>query len=103
MLRFQKEASSSSWEDFSQLAITQGEDNHSNRARYRKFLLYAIQTLPPHQQEALILHDLQEHTMRECARLLRVDPSTVCRWVNAAKKRLRNLAQLCEKSGLFPN
>ena len=90
-------------ESLSMLSTARGPDNQAQRAAYRRFLSHSIQTLPPKQREALMLHELDGHTIRECARILQVNPSTVCRRVNAAKKELRRLAQLCQNAGLFPN
>ncbi|MEM1485435.1 sigma-70 family RNA polymerase sigma factor [Oscillospiraceae bacterium PP1C4] len=99
----QKTFDLANFDHLSDQTIFEQTDNSHARARYRRFLANAIRYLPPKQREVIPLYFLDGLKMAEIAQQLGVSKSTVSRRLAAARHTLRELAALCEKSGLFPS
>ena len=83
-----------SWERRGSLALWQrenAEDNGSQLARVRRCLRRARETaLTPRQQQILELYYDRAFTMQQIADQLQICPSTVCRTLQRARRRLRD-------------
>ena len=91
-------------ESFERLrAPENGTDNAAALARYRRFLQNAVVFLPPRQRQAVELYYGQGMTLAQIAQTLGVHKSTASRRLCAARRALRELAALCQRSGLFPS
>lgn len=80
----------------------EGGGNQTARRRYLNFTAQAIQGLPEKYREVVELYYLQGKNMPRIAHDLGVHKSTVSRRLSAALRQLRGIAEICEKSGLFP-
>ncbi len=70
-----------------------GSANSESRAKMKKILLKAISTeLTDLQKLCIVEHYLNEKTGKEIADELGVNASTVSRHINAARRKLRNIA-----------
>lgn len=78
-------------------------DNSAARSRYKRFVGNAVRYLPPKQREVLRLYFFEGLRMEQIAQRLGVSKSTVSRRLSAARRTLRDLAQLCERSGFLPS
>lgn len=73
--------------------IANGSTNEQNRNKMKKILSKAISCeLTDLQKHCIIEHYLNSKTGKEIAKELGVNASTVSRHINAARKKLRNIA-----------
>ncbi len=73
-----------------------GDDNNSKRSHLRKVLMKAIDTeLTEKQRECVIEYYLNNRQMKDIARDMRVNPSTVTRHIKRAEEKLRHIAEYC--------
>ena len=81
-------------EQLSSLALWRretAEDNSLQMERVRRNLRWALESeLTPRQRQMVVLYYDRRLSMRQIARLLGVQPSTVTRTLQRAKRRLQN-------------
>lgn len=77
------------------------EDNQGQRQQYRAFLRAALEALPTLERQAVILRLLKGYTLAQCAKYLKVSPSTVSRRCWAGQEKLRQWVEMVERAGLF--